>query len=73
VKIVRIGGHAIGSCVVECEMDGVVYVLCGDECYTRYNLIHKVPTAASCCPENSQAFLEKYTKAPYVCLLCHEA
>ncbi len=72
VKVVRIGGHAVGSCVVECEKDDAVYVFCGDECYTRYNLINKVQTAASCCPEKSQAFIEKYTKAPYVCLLCHD-
>ena len=73
IRAVRIGGHTTGSCVVECEKDGKVYVLCGDECYTRYNLEHKVPTASSKYPENSKAFIEKYTREPYICLHCHDA
>jgi glyoxylase-like metal-dependent hydrolase (beta-lactamase superfamily II) len=73
IRVVKIGGHTTGSCVVECEKDGKIYVLCGDECYTRYNLEHKVPTASSKYPENSKKFIEKYTREPYICLLCHEA
>lgn len=72
VKVVNIGGHAVGSCVVEVESKGKTYVICGDECYTRRNLSEKIPTAASRCPEASRAFIEKYTKEPYVCLLCHD-
>jgi len=73
IRAVKIGGHTTGSCVVECENDGKVYVLCGDECYSRYNLEHKVPTASSKNPENSKSFIEKYTGQPYICLLCHDA
>lgn len=73
IRAVRIGGHTTGSSVVECEKDGNVYVLCGDECYCRYNLENRIPTASSKCPDNSKAFIEKYTQAPYICLLCHEA
>ncbi len=69
----RIGGHTAGSCVVECHKDGTVYVLCGDECYSSYNLSQKVPTATSAHPENSTAFVEKYASDEYICLLCHEA
>lgn len=72
VKVVKIGGHAVGSCVVEVEKDGKIYVICGDECYSRYNLEHKVPTGMPRSMENSLAFIEKYTKEPYVCLLCHD-
>lgn len=72
IRAVKIGGHTTGSCVVECEKDGKIYVLCGDECYCRYNLEHHIPTASSKFPENSKAFLEKYTRPPYVCLLCHD-
>ena len=72
VKLVKIGGHSPGSCVVECHMDGQIFVLCGDECYCRYNLENRIPTASSCCPENSRAFIEKYAKDPYCCLLCHD-
>ena len=73
IRAVKIGGHTTGSCVVECEKDEKVYVLCGDECYTRYNLDNRVPTASAKFPENSRAFIEKYTQPPYICLLCHEA
>lgn len=68
----HIGGHTVGSSVVECYKDDTIYVLCGDECYSRYNLIHKVPTATSVCPAASAAFIEKYTGEEYTCLLCHE-
>lgn len=73
VRAVKIGGHTTGSCVVECEKDGKVYALCGDECYCRYNLENRIPTASSKNPENSKAFIEKYTCEPYICLLCHDA
>ncbi len=69
----HIGGHTVGSSVVECYKDGTIYVLCGDECYSRYNLTNKVPTATSVSPADSAAFIEKYTGEEYTCLLCHEA
>ena len=72
IRILWIGGHSPGSCVVEILKDGQILVLCGDECYHPYNLQMKEPTASSCCPERSRAFVETYTKPPYVCLLCHE-
>ncbi len=68
----KVGGHTVGSSVVECYKDGTIYVLCGDECYSRYNLNHRVPTATSVCPAASAAFIEKYTGEDYSCLLCHE-
>lgn len=73
IRAVKIGGHTTGSSVVECEKDGNVYVLCGDECYCRCNLENRIPTASSKKPENSKAFIEKYTQEPYICLLCHDA
>ena len=73
IRAVKIGGHTTGSCVVECEMDGKIYVLCGDACYCRWNLEHRIPTASSKFPEDSMAFIRKYTCDPYVCLLCHDA
>ena len=72
VKAVKIGGHSIGSCVVECQKDGKTFVLCGDECYSFYNLINKVPTATTSSPQKSKMFIDKYSKSPYECLLCHE-
>lgn len=73
IRVVKIGGHQIGSCIVECQKDGKTYVLCGDECYSFYNLKHKVPTAATKSKENSTYFVNKYSdSSKYICLLCHE-
>ena len=69
----KIGGHTVGSSVVECYKDGTIYVLCGDECYSRYNLTNRMPTATSVSPADSVAFIEKYTGEDYTCLFCHEA
>jgi len=72
VRVVWIGGHSPGSCVVECDLDGHCYVLCGDECYHRHNLEQKEPSASSCCRERSVAFIDQYAQGPYICLLTHE-
>jgi glyoxylase-like metal-dependent hydrolase (beta-lactamase superfamily II) len=68
IRMVCIGGHSIGSAVVELENKTV---LCGDECYTRYNLRHLVPTASSCNPENSKHFIDTYGHG-WITHLCHE-
>ena len=67
-----IGGHTEGSCVVEVQGRNTVYVLCGDECYSRSNLTERIPTGSSFCPEKSAAFIQKYTQPGYTCLLCHD-
>lgn len=72
IKIVKIGGHTCGSSIVECKIKDKIYVICGDECYTSYNLKNKIPTGKSYSPQNSRFFIEKYSKSPYVCLLSHE-
>lgn len=72
VKAVKIGGHTTGSCVVEFDYAGKKSVICGDECYTKYNLDNFIPTATSYNPQNSKAFLEKYCKGDFNCYLCHE-
>jgi len=72
IVVRRIGGHSKGSCVVEVSGEDTVYVLCGDECYSRWNLTHGIPTASSCCPTQSAAFIRQYTQPGYTCLLCHD-
>lgn len=72
VTAVKIGGHSVGSCVVECEWNGRIYVLCGDECYTFSNLKQRIPTASTVSPDNSRRFIETYTHPQYICLLCHD-
>lgn len=66
LKAVHIGGHALGSCVVEAGST----VLCGDECYSRLNFEKNIPTASSRDPERSRAFLERYRS--WKRLLCHQ-
>lgn len=66
VRMVCIGGHSVGSSVVEVGTT----VLAGDECYTRANLELDVPTASSCCPERSRAFLDRYRD--WDIQLCHQ-
>ncbi|MBE6769489.1 MAG: MBL fold metallo-hydrolase [Ruminococcaceae bacterium] len=72
VRAVKIGGHSDGSCVIEFQLNGKKRVICGDECYTKYNIENFVPTATSHNPKMSQMFLEKYCRGDYLCILCHE-
>ncbi len=72
VTAIRVGGHSVGSCVVECEWNGRIHVLCGDECYTFSNLKQRIPTASTVSPDNSRRFIETYTQPQYTCLLCHD-
>lgn len=72
VRCVKVGGHSKGSCVVEVACGDKQYVLCGDECYTFYNLKNKVPTGSSFCKEKSEEFIKHYGNGEYICLLCHD-
>ena len=72
VKMIKIGGHSVGSCVVVFEMNHKKYVIAGDECYRKECLEMKIPTGKSCCPEKSRKFIEDYGDGSYVLLLCHD-
>lgn len=72
VKAVKIGGHSIGSCVVEISDGGKVYVIAGDECYSRQCIEKKIPTGTSYCPSKSREFIEEYGSGKYEVLLCHD-
>ena len=71
IKIVKIGGHSIGSCIVEFMMSGKEYVIAGDECYVRECIDKKLITGASCNKERSREFVQKYSNDKYTVLLCH--
>ena len=71
IRVLKIGGHQIGSSVVEFDFRGNKYVIAGDECYSDYNIINKVPTAASYNYENSKMFIERYSNSNYKVLLMH--
>lgn len=68
VKIIKIGGHSKGSCIVELN-ENTVFV--GDECYHRDCITRKVPTGATVCPEKSKTFIEKYSNSKYTLFFSH--
>lgn len=70
IKLVRVGGHSLGSLVVEIERGNETVVLCGDECYTNENIEKKIPTGTTENPEKSREFVEKYSG--YRVLTCHD-
>ena len=72
VKFKHIGGHLDGSGIVLIENGGKTYVLCGDECYTKENLLHKKPTGSSFHPNESRRFVEEYSKESYIPILFHD-
>lgn len=71
VRAVKIGGHSIGSCVVEVDGDKK-YVIIGDECYKRECIEKDIPTGTSYCLEKSKEFLRKYGNGEYKVLTCHD-
>lgn len=72
VKIIKIGGHSKGSCIVEIRNQEQIYIISGDECYLRECLTEKIPTGSSFNKEASKAFIEKYSDKKYTVLLCHD-
>ena len=72
VRILRSGGHTVGSSVVELIADRKRFVICGDEIYHRMCVERGIPTGASCCPERSRAFLETYGGGDVRLLLAHD-
>ena len=72
VEIRRIGGHSKGSSIVVIKNKDDIYVLCGDECYSKENLDLNILTGSSICPEKSMAFLEEYRKPCYKQILFHD-
>ncbi len=72
IEIKRIGGHTAGSSVVLVNFGKHTYVFCGDECYTKDNLLKRKVTGCSVCLENSKYFIEEYVKEKYIPVLFHD-
>ncbi len=72
VEFKHIGGHASGSAIVLIKTEGKTYVLCGDECYTKENLLYQKPTGSSFCLWKSKWFVEEYRKDAYLPILFHD-
>lgn len=68
VKVKKIGGHSLGSCIVQAKN----YVLCGDECYYKKCLTDKIMTGASCNELASLDFINTYSHEKYKPLLFHD-
>ncbi len=72
VKVIKIGGHSAGSCIVTISDNEREYVVTGDECYLHECIEKQIPTGSSCDPLKSRMFIEKYSDSRYTVLLCHE-
>lgn len=72
VTVRKIGGHSVGSCVIEVADEDKKYVIAGDECYARECIQKQIPTGASYSPKNSEAFLKRYPEGEYQILLSHD-
>lgn len=72
IEIKHIGGHSPGSSVVLVNCSKNKYVFCGDECYTKDNLLKSKVTGCSVCLEKSKYFVEEYSKEKYIPVLFHD-
>ena len=68
IKILKIGGHCDGSCIVIANE----YVIAGDECYSLKSIEDKIPTGAAQYPEKNAEFIKEYSKPCYKVLSCHD-
>ena len=62
IKIIKIGGHTVGSCIVELKEKSKTYIVGGDECYLKECLTKKIPTGNSYNKEKSKIFIQEYRK-----------
>lgn len=73
VRAVKIGGHSVGSCIVEVRLGERTAVIAGDECYLYECIDKRIPTGTSYCPHKSREFIETYaTATDRDILLCHD-
>ena len=72
IKVIEIGGHSIGSSVVEIKADDIIHILAGDECYTNANIDDKICTGISCNKDKSMQFIKKYSNKKYRVHTCHD-
>lgn len=72
IEIRLIGGHSEGSSIVLVNCGKDTYVFCGDECYTKENLLKAKPTGSSISLTKSKCFVEEYKKEKYIPVLFHD-
>ena len=66
IEIKHIVGHSVGSSIVLVNCVNDIYVFCGDECYTKDNLLKCKETGSSISLPKSKCFVEEYRKV-YSC------
>lgn len=72
VRVIRIGGHTVGSCIVSVRVGDDEYIITGDECYHSDCLKYGIPTGCAYSRERATAFIEKYSNEKYKVLVMHE-
>ena len=73
IKMVKWGGHAVGSAIVEIRNDDIIHILAGDECYTNENIRQKICTGSFVCKEKAVEFVEKFSNMSFVVHTCHDS
>ena len=72
VKIIKCGGHSVGSAIVQIIGNNTTHILSGDECYTNANIAQRRCTGTYCDKEKATVFVEKYGKDAYCVHTCHD-
>lgn len=72
VKMIRISGHSVGSCIIEITNVDEKTVITGDETYLRECIEKRIPTANAHNAENNLKFFDTYCNGDYRVLLCHD-
>lgn len=72
IKIIKWGGHSVGSAIVEITAKDAIHILAGDECYINDCLTNKIPTGTYCNLEKSIEFIEEYSNKKYRVHTCHD-
>ena len=72
IKVIKWGGHSVGSAIVEITNGDEIHILAGDECYVNECITRKIPTGTYHNFEKSKAFVEKYSNNKYRVHTCHD-
>ena len=72
IKVIKWGGHSVGSAIVEITNGDEIHILAGDECYVNECITRKIPTGTYHNFEKSKAFVEKYSNKKYRVHTCHD-
>lgn len=72
IKVIKWGGHSIGSAIVEITAEEKIHLLAGDECYINDCITRKIPTGTFENFDKSREFVEKFSNKKYCVHTCHD-